>query len=139
MSVPVGSEENYSFKHMRRNQYEEALFRCEDERFEIDMVIDSNTATIRVCLLYKKDACACVWWMCVSYILLRQTRYMYMYKCVCVYVCIYDRPNVSPHTHTTHTLTNNKHPKKTNTQVLEPLAEEIAALKAQEVRVSVCL
>lgn len=48
MSVPVGSEENYSFKHMRRNQYEEALFRCEDERFEIDMVIDSNTATIRV-------------------------------------------------------------------------------------------
>lgn len=48
VSVPVGSEENYSFKHMRRNQYEEALFRCEDERFEIDMVIDSNTATIRV-------------------------------------------------------------------------------------------
>ena len=44
----MGSEENYSFKHMRRNQYEEALFRCEDERFEIDMVIDSNTATIRV-------------------------------------------------------------------------------------------
>jgi len=33
---------------MRRNQYEEALFKCEDERFEIDMVIDSNTATIRV-------------------------------------------------------------------------------------------
>lgn len=48
VSVPVGSEENYSFKHMRRNQYEEALFKCEDERFEIDMVIDSNTATIRV-------------------------------------------------------------------------------------------
>lgn len=48
VSVPVGSEENYSFKHMRKNQYEEALFKCEDERFEIDMVIDSNTATIRV-------------------------------------------------------------------------------------------
>lgn len=48
VSVPVGSEENYSFKHMRRNQYEEALFKCEDERYEIDMVIDSNTATIRV-------------------------------------------------------------------------------------------
>jgi hypothetical protein len=54
VSVPVGSEENYSFKHMRRNQYEEALFRCEDERFEIDMVIDSNTATIRVIIIIIK-------------------------------------------------------------------------------------
>jgi paired amphipathic helix protein Sin3a len=33
---------------MRKNQYEEALFKCEDERFEIDMIIDSNTNTIRV-------------------------------------------------------------------------------------------
>jgi paired amphipathic helix protein Sin3a len=33
---------------MRKNQYEEALFKCEDERFEIDMVIDSNMSTIRV-------------------------------------------------------------------------------------------
>ena len=48
VSVPVGSEENYSFKHMRRNTYEETLFKCEDERFEIDMVIDSNASTIRV-------------------------------------------------------------------------------------------
>lgn len=55
VSVPVGSEENYSFKHMRRNQYEEALFRCEDERFEIDMVIDSNTATIRVRKLKEQE------------------------------------------------------------------------------------
>lgn len=33
---------------MRKNQYEEALFKCEDERFEIDMVIDSNMSTIRI-------------------------------------------------------------------------------------------
>ena len=33
---------------MRKNQYEETLFKCEDERFEIDMVIDSNMCTIRV-------------------------------------------------------------------------------------------
>lgn len=31
VSVTSGSED-YSFKHMRRNQYEEALFRCEDDR-----------------------------------------------------------------------------------------------------------
>jgi paired amphipathic helix protein Sin3a len=46
VSLPVGSEESYTFRHMRRNTYEETLFRCEDERFEIDMVIDSNLATL---------------------------------------------------------------------------------------------
>ena len=48
VSIPIGSEENHSFKHMRKNQYEEALFKCEDERFEIDMVIDSNMCTIKL-------------------------------------------------------------------------------------------
>lgn len=47
VSLPVGSEESYTFRHMRRNQHEEVLFKCEDERFEIDMVIDSNAATLR--------------------------------------------------------------------------------------------
>jgi paired amphipathic helix protein Sin3a len=46
VSLPVGSEENTRFRHMRKNQYEEILFRCEDERFEIDMVIDSNFSTL---------------------------------------------------------------------------------------------
>jgi len=46
VSLPVGSEENTRFRHMRKNQYEEILFRCEDERFEIDMVIDSNLSTL---------------------------------------------------------------------------------------------
>lgn len=45
VSVPTGSED-FSFKNMRKNQYEEALFKCEDERFEIDMVIDANATTI---------------------------------------------------------------------------------------------
>jgi paired amphipathic helix protein Sin3a len=47
VSLPVGSEESYTFRHMRRNTYEETLFRVEDERFEIDMVIDSNAATLQ--------------------------------------------------------------------------------------------
>ena len=47
VSLPVGSEESYTFRHMRRNTYEEILFRCEDERFEVDMVIDSNATTLR--------------------------------------------------------------------------------------------
>lgn len=34
VSVTSGSED-YSFKHMRKNQYEESLFRCEDDRSEI--------------------------------------------------------------------------------------------------------
>ena len=34
-------------QHMRKNQYEEALFRCEDDRFELDMVIERNTSTMR--------------------------------------------------------------------------------------------
>jgi paired amphipathic helix protein Sin3a len=47
VSLPVGSEESYTFRHMRRNTYEETLFRVEDERFEIDMVIDSNATTLQ--------------------------------------------------------------------------------------------
>eukprot|EP00236_Picocystis_salinarum_P001248 CAMPEP_0183833256 /NCGR_PEP_ID=MMETSP0807_2-20130328/5948_1 /TAXON_ID=88271 /ORGANISM="Picocystis salinarum, Strain CCMP1897" /LENGTH=1064 /DNA_ID=CAMNT_0026079157 /DNA_START=49 /DNA_END=3243 /DNA_ORIENTATION=+ len=45
VSVTSGSED-YSYQHMRRNQYEEALFRCEDDRFEMDMIIECNTATV---------------------------------------------------------------------------------------------
>ena len=46
VSLPVGSEESYTFRHMRKNQHEEILFRVEDERFEIDMCIDSNATTL---------------------------------------------------------------------------------------------
>jgi len=45
VSVTSGSED-YSFKAMRKNQYEESLFRCEDDRFELDMVLETTRATI---------------------------------------------------------------------------------------------
>ncbi|KAL3631082.1 hypothetical protein CASFOL_024066 [Castilleja foliolosa] len=46
VSVTSGSED-YSFKHMRKNQYEESLFRCEDDRFELDMLLESVNATVK--------------------------------------------------------------------------------------------
>jgi paired amphipathic helix protein Sin3a len=57
----MGSED-YSFKHFRKNQcvasrlptapsmtrdccrYEESLFKCEDDRYELDMVIECNAS-----------------------------------------------------------------------------------------------
>eukprot|EP00250_Pteridium_aquilinum_P014819 c22220_g5_i1 orf=585-4820(-) len=44
VSVTSGSED-YSFKHMRKNQYEESLFRCEDDRFELDMLLETTAVT----------------------------------------------------------------------------------------------
>uniref|UniRef100_A0A1J3CP36 Paired amphipathic helix protein Sin3-like 1 n=1 Tax=Noccaea caerulescens TaxID=107243 RepID=A0A1J3CP36_NOCCA len=46
VSVTSGSED-YSFKRMRRNQYEESLFRCEDDRFELDMLLESVSSAAR--------------------------------------------------------------------------------------------
>ncbi|EFJ30442.1 hypothetical protein SELMODRAFT_440352 [Selaginella moellendorffii] len=46
VSVTSGSEDS-SFKHMRRNQYEESLFRCEDDRFELDMLLESTALTAK--------------------------------------------------------------------------------------------
>lgn len=34
-------------QHYRKNQYEEALFRAEDDHFELDMIIDQNSSAIR--------------------------------------------------------------------------------------------
>mmetsp|Transcript_16182 Transcript_16182/g.39442 ORF Transcript_16182/g.39442 Transcript_16182/m.39442 type:complete len:1081 (+) Transcript_16182:583-3825(+) len=45
VSVTSGSED-FSFKAMRKNQYEEALFRCEDDRFELDMVLETTKVTM---------------------------------------------------------------------------------------------
>lgn len=47
VSVPTGSED-VSFKNPRKNQFEDALFLCEDARHEVDMVIENNAAAIRV-------------------------------------------------------------------------------------------
>lgn len=46
VSATSGSED-YSFKHMRKNQYEESLFHCEDDRYELDMLLESVKATTR--------------------------------------------------------------------------------------------
>lgn len=47
VSVPSGSED-YSYTHYRKNQYEESLFKCEDDRFELDMLIETNASAVRV-------------------------------------------------------------------------------------------
>lgn len=43
INVTTGSED---YRFMRKNNYEDNLFRCEDDRYELDMVIGSNAATI---------------------------------------------------------------------------------------------
>ena len=47
ISVPTGSEDSATFKNSKKSQYEEILFKCEDDRFELDMVIEQNASTIR--------------------------------------------------------------------------------------------
>jgi paired amphipathic helix protein Sin3a len=47
VSVPMGSED-FTFKSSRKNQYEEILFKCEDDRYELDLVIELNASTMRM-------------------------------------------------------------------------------------------
>lgn len=47
VSVATGTED-LNFKTMRKNQYEESIFRAEDERFELDTTIETNMATIQM-------------------------------------------------------------------------------------------
>lgn len=46
ISVPTGSEDG-TFKFSRKNHYEEILFKCEDDRYELDLLIETNLSTIR--------------------------------------------------------------------------------------------
>ncbi len=55
ISVATGSED-FSFKVMRKNQYEEQLFNCEDERFELDMTINGFTAAIETLEKIQREA-----------------------------------------------------------------------------------
>lgn len=48
VSCPVFNSEDSTFIASKKNMYEEALFKCEDERFELDLLIDHNLATIAV-------------------------------------------------------------------------------------------
>lgn len=45
-SVTTGTEDG-SFKHMRKNQYEEALFRAEDERYDVELIVERTRSTIK--------------------------------------------------------------------------------------------
>ncbi len=47
MSFPSWSEDT-TFISSKKNQYEELIFRVEDERFELDVVLETNANTIRV-------------------------------------------------------------------------------------------
>eukprot|EP01090_Pellita_catalonica_P004226 TRINITY_DN14064_c0_g1_i1.p1 TRINITY_DN14064_c0_g1~~TRINITY_DN14064_c0_g1_i1.p1 ORF type:complete len:976 (+),score=212.24 TRINITY_DN14064_c0_g1_i1:59-2986(+) len=52
VSVPTGSED--FFASTRKNQYEELLFKCEDERYELDLVIELNASAIKALQPYLK-------------------------------------------------------------------------------------
>lgn len=54
ISLPTGSED-FSFKSTRKNMYEENLFRCEDERYELDMLIETNSSVVKVLEPLAKD------------------------------------------------------------------------------------
>jgi paired amphipathic helix protein Sin3a len=47
VSFPTWAEDS-TFVTSRKTQYEESIYRCEDERFELDVVIETNSSTIRV-------------------------------------------------------------------------------------------
>ena len=47
VSFPSWSEDT-TFISSKKNQYEELIFRVEDERFELDVVLETNSNTIRV-------------------------------------------------------------------------------------------
>lgn len=47
VSFPSWSEDS-TFVTSRKTQFEEYIYRCEDERFELDVVIETNCATITV-------------------------------------------------------------------------------------------
>lgn len=47
VSFPSWSEDS-TFVTSRKTQYEEHIYRCEDERFELDVVIEANLTTIKV-------------------------------------------------------------------------------------------
>ncbi|XP_051545084.1 SIN3 transcription regulator family member Aa [Myxocyprinus asiaticus] len=53
VSFPSWSEDS-TFVSSKKTQYEEHMYRCEDERFELDVVLETNLATIRVLELIQK-------------------------------------------------------------------------------------
>lgn len=54
VSFPSWSEESQSVTS-KKTQFEEHVYRCEDERFELDVVLETNLATILVLEAVNKD------------------------------------------------------------------------------------
>lgn len=48
VSCAVFESEDSGFVSSKKNQYEDALFKCEDERFEMDLILEYNLSTIAV-------------------------------------------------------------------------------------------
>eukprot|EP00049_Salpingoeca_infusionum_P009546 m.161692 g.161692 ORF g.161692 m.161692 type:complete len:1543 (-) comp14364_c2_seq1:375-5003(-) len=48
VSFPSWTSEDNQFVTGKKNQHEDALFKCEDERFELDRILQTNMATIQV-------------------------------------------------------------------------------------------
>ncbi|PRD22848.1 UNVERIFIED_CONTAM: Sin3a [Trichonephila clavipes] len=47
VSFPSWSEDS-TFVSSRKTQFEEYIYRCEDERFELDVVLETNISTVRI-------------------------------------------------------------------------------------------
>ncbi|KAF4376368.1 hypothetical protein G4B88_000056 [Cannabis sativa] len=45
--VTSGKSDEYYFKHAEKNKYEKLMFKCEDEMFEFDMLVESVKVTIK--------------------------------------------------------------------------------------------
>ncbi|KAF4376374.1 hypothetical protein G4B88_000062 [Cannabis sativa] len=45
--VTSGKSDQYYFKHAEKNKYEKLMFKCEDEMFELDMLVESVKVTIK--------------------------------------------------------------------------------------------
>ncbi|XP_062511637.1 paired amphipathic helix protein Sin3a-like isoform X2 [Corticium candelabrum] len=57
VSFPSWSEDS-TFITSRKTQYEEYIYRCEDERFELDVVLETNLSTIRYLeAVHRKLSC----------------------------------------------------------------------------------
>ena len=52
MSVPAGSEESRDIQ--KKSQYDEIIYQCEDDRTELDIVIEQNVSTIKFFTSYME-------------------------------------------------------------------------------------
>jgi len=59
VSLPTGSEEGANFKSSHKNAYEELMFKCEDDRYELDMLIERNYSALQQLTEILKQLTAC--------------------------------------------------------------------------------